>query len=281
MSMQSISRYSSLVNSVLTDDQIRRIAPSVFAEQAHESRSNRYRFFPTSQVLAGLRDNGFLPVRAQQSVVRLPDRREHTRHMLRLRHADHMKLTEIGSMIPEVVLVNSHDGTSAYQLMAGIFRLVCSNGLVIGERQFDLKVRHSGHKAIVDDVIDASFQVVESFPAVLESADSMKTVDVTRQQATAYATAALTMRYGQQDSGNIPAPIEPAQLIQRRRYDDEPDNVWTTYNVVQENLVRGGIRGRTKTNKRMRTRAINSVTEDVRLNRALWVLAQELKNAVA
>lgn len=281
MSMNSISHYSSLVNPVISDDEIRRVAPSVFAESAHDSRSDRYRFFPTSQVLAGLRENGFMPVRAQQSVVKLPDRREHTRHMLRLRHADHMKLVQVGSMIPEVVLINSHDGTSAYHLMAGIFRLVCSNGLVIGERQFDLKVRHSGHREIVHDVIDASFKVVESFPAVLESAESMKTVGVTRNQALAYATAALSMRYGQDDDGNIPAPIEPAQLIQRRRFEDEPGSVWTTYNTVQENLMRGGVRGRTKTNRRMRTRAINSVTEDVRLNRALWVLAQELKNAVA
>jgi hypothetical protein len=109
----------------------------------------------------------------------------------------------------------------------------------------------------------------------------MKTVGVNRNQALAYATAALSMRYGQDENGNVVAPVESAQLIQRRRFEDEPTNVWTTYNTVQENLMRGGVRGRTKTNKGIRTRAINSVTEDVRLNRALWVLAQELKNAVA
>ena len=109
----------------LTDDQIHRVAPSIFADAPHESRSQRYAYIPTAAVLTELRKEGFQPFMVTQTRVRDEGKREHTKHMLRLRHASQIH----GAEANEIVLLNSHDGTSSYQMLAGMFRFVCSNGL--------------------------------------------------------------------------------------------------------------------------------------------------------
>ena len=103
----------------LSDDQIRRVAPSIFADAPHESRSERYSYIPTAAVLTELRKEGFQPFMACQTRVRHEGRREHTKHMLRLRHANQINAREAN----EIILLNSHDGTSSYQLLGGMFRL--------------------------------------------------------------------------------------------------------------------------------------------------------------
>ena len=109
----------------LSDDQIRRVAPSIFADAPHQSRSERYAYIPTAAVLTELRKEGFQPFMVTQTRVRDEGKREHTKHMLRLRHASQIN----GAEANEIVLLNSHDGTSSYQMLAGQFRFVCSNGL--------------------------------------------------------------------------------------------------------------------------------------------------------
>ena len=103
----------------LSDDQIRTVAPSIFAEDKHTSRSDRYAYIPTGAVLSELRKEGFQPFMVCQTRVRDEGKREHTKHMVRLRHADQIN----GAEANEIILLNSHDGTSSYQMLAGMFRL--------------------------------------------------------------------------------------------------------------------------------------------------------------
>ena len=106
-------------NLPLSDDQIRTVAPSIFADTPHESRSERYSYIPTAAVLTELRKEGFQPFMVCQTRVRQEDRRDYTKHMLRLRHASQIN----GAEANEIILLNSHDGTSSYQMLAGMFRL--------------------------------------------------------------------------------------------------------------------------------------------------------------
>ena len=119
-SLGTITQFRS--NTPLTDDQIHRVAPSVYADAPHESRSERYQAIPTSVVLDALRNEGFFPFFAAQTAVRKESKREHTKHMLRLRHASQINQKEAN----EIILLNSHDGTSSYQMLAGMFRFVCA-----------------------------------------------------------------------------------------------------------------------------------------------------------
>ena len=151
--------------SPLTDEQIRNVAPSVFADAAHSSRSARYSTIPTSEVLASLRREGFQPFAVTQGGSRDEQKRDFTKHMLRLRHESTMG-AQVGDSFQEIVLVNSHDGTSSYQLMAGMFRLVCSNGMVVGAGNgFDeVRIKHAGN--VIPAVIDGCVEILGRLPEV-------------------------------------------------------------------------------------------------------------------
>jgi hypothetical protein len=256
-------------NTPLTNDQLRRCAPSIFAEQPYEKMSDKYSFIPTIQVLDGLRKEGFFPVYAGQSRTRSEEKRGYTKHVVRLRRAaDLERSLSVGTQLPEVVLVNSHDGASAYQLMAGIYRLVCSNGMICGDTYDKVSVRHSGD--VLDDCIDGCVRVVEDAETALERANSWRDIRLSTLEQSLLARAALGVRYGED-----PAPITAEHLLLARRAPDLSDDLWTTTNRIQENLIRGGLRGRGSTGRRMTTRAIKSVSEDIRLNRAIMTLAEE------
>lgn len=120
----------------LTREELFRVVPSVFSEDKHESRSERYTYIPTISLLDSLQREGFQPFFACQTRVRDPGRREHTKHMLRLRREGQIT----GKQVPEIILLNSHDGTSSYQMLPGLFRAVCQNGLVCGESFGEVRV---------------------------------------------------------------------------------------------------------------------------------------------
>lgn len=112
----------------LSDDQILSVVPSVFADGAHDSRSERYAHIPTSVVLAALKKEGFEPFMACRAHVRDDSRIGFAKHMLRLRHASQINTEDEAN---EIILLNSHDGTSSYQMLAGCFRFVCQNGCAV------------------------------------------------------------------------------------------------------------------------------------------------------
>lgn len=258
-------------NTPLSDDQIIKAAPSVFAESAHESRSSRYTYIPTIEVINGLRKEGFQPFMACQARTRTEGKEAFTKHMLRFRHQGQIN----GQEANEIILINSHDGTSSYQMLAGCFRFVCHNGLICGETLEDFRVRHSGD--IVGNVIEGAFRVLDDFEAVDGSKELMKSIALKPEHQQVFTRAALQLRY---DEGEH-APIEPHQLNQSRRFEDRGNDLWKTFNRTQENLISGGLQGRNAKGGRTTTREVKGVSENVRLNRALWTLAEEMAKLAA
>src|SRR5476649_2250512 len=192
--MQLSSRFASRspvlrADHPLSDDQIRTVAPSIFAEDKHASRSDRYSYIATGAVLSELRKEGFQPFMVCQTRVRDEGKREHTKHMVRLRHADQIN----GAEANEIILLNSHDGTSSYQMLAGVFRFVCQNGMVAGDTVGEVRVPHKGN--IVQNVINGAFDVLDGFDLIREQKAGMQAVTLNRDEQTAFARAALTLRY--------------------------------------------------------------------------------------
>lgn len=257
-------------NSPLSDDQIRRVAPSIFAEEAHGSRSERYTYIPTSAVLAKLRANGFAPFMVAQTRVRKEDRKDFTKHMLRLRHAGQANDTEAF----EVILLNSHDGTSSYQMMAGAFRFVCMNGLVCGDVVGDIRIPHKG--SVIDNVVQGAFDVLDGADLVREVRDDMRAIALTPSEERVFARAALELKY--EPSEAKPAPVTEDQLLRPRRFDDRGGDLWTAFNRVQENMMKGGLDARTANGRRASTRAVQGIDQNVKLNRALFSLAQGMRD---
>ena len=250
----------------LSDDQMRAVVPSIFQSEAHDSRSQRYTYVPTVDVLAGLRKEGFEPFFACQSKARDESKREFTKHMLRLRHASAVQT--VGE-VPEIILVNSHDGSTSYQMLAGMFRFVCCNGMVCGETVDEIRVHHKGD--IVGRVIEGAYSVVREFDRVKDSAESMKLLTLSKPEQSAFASAALVAKYGEDA-----APISADQVLRPMRREDAGSDLWSTFNRVQEHMVRGGDRSRNANGRRSSTRAVNGISQNVSLNRALWTLADQM-----
>ena len=260
----------------LGEDQMRAVAPSVFAPCPHASRSERYTYIPTIDVLRGLRKEGFEPFMVAQGYSRVEGKSEFTKHMIRMRHVGQDTRRAEAN---EIILINSHDGASSYQMLAGMFRFVCCNGLVIGDVVQDIRIPHKGN--VQGQVIDGAFRVLEEFEVVGEHTQAMKALPLERGEEMALATAALALRFGERttdDAGiQVPAPISAAQLTEPRRFEDAGQDLWSTFQRVQENVMRGGQAGRNAQGRRMRTRAVGSIDRGVSLNRALWMLAEEMR----
>lgn len=259
-------------NIPLTDEQILSVAPSIFAEDKHDSRSARYTYIPTIDLLTRLRQEGFNPFMVCQTRTRDVEKREHTKHMVRLRHTSHIGKDEAN----EIILLNSHDGSSSYQMLAGVFRFVCANGMVCGDTVADIRVRHSGQ--VIDNVIEGAFRVLEDFDKVDSQKDGMKAITLETGEQEAFARAALALKY---DTELAPAPITETQVLRSRRMDDQGNDLWTTFNRIQENLIRGGLRSRSATGQIRQTREVKGIDQNVKLNRSLWILAEEMRKLKA
>ena len=259
-------------DSPLGEDQMRAAAPSVFAEGKHSSRSERYTYIPTIEVMRGLKREGFEPFMVAQGASRIEGKAAFTKHMIRMRHAGQVQTRPEAS---EVILINSHDGASSYQLLAGVFRFVCCNGLVVGNVIDDIRIPHKGN--IQGEVIEGACRVLDQFEAVEASAEGMKALTLKPEEERAFATAALALRFGERGEGQPPAPITAEQLIEARRPEDLGHSLWTTFQRVQENVMRGGQSGRSAQGRRLHTRPVGSIDRAVSLNRALWVLAEEMR----
>jgi hypothetical protein len=271
-----ISNYSSQKLHPLDDSQLRNLAPSVFASQAMDGVSGKYTFLPTSEIVSRMRTNGWVPVSVKEQAVRLDTRRGFQKHVIRFQRADQMG--QILEYRPEICLLNSHDRSSAYQLHAGLYRFICSNGLIVADSTFEhISIRHSGFDP--DRVIDASFRVLESIPQLAENVEGFRARRLTPVEQRAFAEAAIILKYDETQN----APVGPDKVLQARRYEDSGDDLWKVFNRLQENLTRGGLKdySRRKENgkRHVRTRPVTGIDENVKLNKALWHLAEVLKNS--
>lgn len=258
----------------LDNEALFRHVPSIFAREAHDSRSSRYVYVPTIDIVEGLRREGWLPFFAVQSVPRDGSRHGHAKHMLRLRRDDSIGRSEAA----EVIIVNSHDGTSAYQMFAGMLRFVCTNSMIAGERFEEVRVPHKGN--IQHDIIEGVYTVAEDFPRLINASEAMKETRLSTDEQRLLGEVSLVARYGEDES-----PVTPDQIVTARRREDVGQSLWQTFNVIQENVIRGGLQGRRRNAegrvRRSQTRAINGIDQNVTLNRALWTLAEGMQRLKA
>ena len=268
----------------LSEDEMRRVAPSIFAARPHASRSERFRAIPTIEVLRGLEREGFVAVGARQSASRDASKTDYTKHLIRLRRLDDAQKYRVGDTVCEIILRNANGGTSAYELMAGLFRIRCLNSLVARIATIDsIKVRHSGDA--LQKVIDGTYRVLGQADAVLAAPLDWSRIALDCDARAALAASAHLLRFGDAE-GKVATPIKPEQLLTPRRADDRADDLWTVMNVVQENVMRGGLSARApastdqhggwRRGRVVTTRAINNIDRDVKLNRGLWCLGERM-----
>jgi len=252
----------------LSLEAVRSLAPAVFASGAHERTSSKYTFIPTERVLAGLMNVGFVPVEARQTHARRSSAL-HARHVLRLRRR--FETVDLNGSVPEVVFLNSHDGSSAYQLRMGLFRVVCTNGLIVSRAAFPAYcVSHRGN--VMEEVVSGALKIAENFEGLATQVEQMERRQLLKDDQLRFAERALALRCPDRTEAHMQA----AQLLNCRRVEDTGNDLFTILNRCQEALMRGGLARWSASGRLSRTRRIISIKEEVRLNSQLWDLASEV-----
>jgi hypothetical protein len=233
--------------------------------------SEKYVFVPTHTILDQFENQGWYPVDAKQARTKKSDVAER-QHIIRLANPEYTPvMPEVGSVTPQIILKNSHNGTSGIQLAIGLFRLVCSNGLVVADTQFaQIKRRHMGIDK--DEVMQVIYDAGREFPDIWNKISEYKSIKLTNGQKIDFATRVIEYNW------NEKSVITPEQLLVAKRREDESDDLFTTYNVVQENLQKGGVTYiNPRTQRPRRTRAITNGARDFQLNTALWSMMESFR----
>lgn len=280
----------------LSRQEIGRFTPSVLAVQKHDSRSQRYTYIPTWQLLQVLeKETGYIPTVAMQSGSRIEGKAEFTKHLLRLRHRDNLGFNQAD--VHEILITNSHDGTSGYVLQDGVFRLVCTNGLVRGDINHTHKVYHRGGDTIIQEVVESTLLLAKGAEEIMDTVKEMRANALDRNEQLLLAQWGMRTRFDLDRGtkaesnvveGSIVQPVEatkpviyqPQDFLRTRRREDYDSDIYTTMNKVQENLLKGHIRRATYNEQGYReihtTREVKGIDQNLRVNKALWEVAEVL-----
>lgn len=256
----------------LNNEQIREIAPSVFTSTPSNGVSKHYTHIPTSSVIEDMRTLGWGVVDAKQVKARRGVGFQ--KHLVVFRNPDVVINGNDGDTVyPQILLTNSHDGKNAFTFTAGLFRMICENGLVISTQQFEnVKMRHMGYS--FEELQTMIRGMVERLPLTVESMNKMKQIELDQNQALEFAKQAIEVRFGD-DAQNITVDLN--DLLKPTRIEDEGSDIWSRFNVVQEKLIHGGF-SYVAGSKSRKARKIKNFQQDQKINQELFSLALEYCN---
>jgi hypothetical protein len=262
--------YSNAVGSTLSLEDLRRDTPAVFAHSASHRTRATYRFINTHDVLQALWEAGFQVATARQTRTRRGTDPVHARHMIRLRPM--REILTLDSLIPEVCLINAHDGSSSYQLLAGLYRPLCKNGLIC--RLGDFALIRIPHRAnVLADVVAGARELTLQFDRIGALVQAMAARMLSEAERLAFATRALDIRWA--DRATRPRLLATS-LLEARQAADATPSLWHTFNTVQSATLAGGVAYHSAAARLVRTRRVHSIREDVRVNCALWQAAVQV-----
>ena len=249
-------------------DQLAKIAPSIFAEEPASKVSSRYGFVPTVNVVEELQGRGLVPVFAGQTLTRDINNRAFAKHLIRFR--PQYAPTIAKQSLPEVVLMNSHDGSSGFKLWAGIFRMVCCNGMIISDNVMgQVSVAHRSNAAQI--VGDRSIGFMGNIDHIEERIQRFMDRILSPLEQGQLAETAVQLRWGK----DRPTGLDHNSLLLTRRFEDAGASLWNTLNRIQENVIKGGV-NLNRPRRQSSTRVLRSVGDDARINAQLWEAADAL-----
>lgn len=230
------------------------------------SARNGIHSFPTRSIIEAMDAKGWGVVEAKVPKARVQRSRDFGIHQLvfQARIQTAIQDPRQGLIYPRLHIINSHNGTSPISVFAGLYALICTNGLIVSHGSVgEFRQRHA--KFSIEDAHAHIAQLTDSMDGMSEKVNAWGQLDLTSEQRNTFATKAARIRWNKPED-SIP---ETESILQPQRMADEGTNLWTTFNVVQENLLRGGY----SRNKR-KTRTVNNIRENLRINQNLWALAE-------
>jgi hypothetical protein len=258
----------------LTKEQIQSKAGSVFTTHGSQNTSEKYTHIPTAKVVEDMELLGWGVVDAKE--VKARKGIGFQKHLLVFRNNDLQITSENGDMVwPQILLTNSHDGKNAFTFTAGLFRLICENGMVISTQQFEkMKIRHMGYS--FEELQATIRSMVEKLPLTVEALNKFKSVELGQEQALEFAKKAITTRFTEQEIENVNIDFE--ELLRPTRKEDEGQDLWSVYNVVQEKIIHGMFNYSSGVKVR-KARKIKNFEQDMKINEQLFEMAMEYAHA--
>ena len=261
-------------NKFLSKKQINDVAPSVFTNHPSSDVTEKYTFIPTEKVIDDMEMLGWKPVDAKEVKARKKETIGYQKHLIVFRNDDVVINGEDGDTVfPQILITNSHDGKNAFQFTAGLFRMICENGLVIATDEFaDLKMRHMGYT--FEDLQVLIRGMVEKLPLTVEAMNKMKEVELQEEQMFNLAKSFLDIRVEGTNNTYDKQAIEDVLNVQRKK--DEGNMLWEVFNRVQENIIEGNFEYKTQGGKVRQARIIKNFKQDQDVNKKMFSKALEL-----
>ena len=258
----------------LTKEQIRSKAGSVFTTHGSQNTSEKYTHIPTAKVVEDMELLGWGVIDAKE--VKARKGIGFQKHLLVFRNNDLQITSENGDTVwPQILLTNSHNGKNAFTFTAGLFRMICENGLVISTQQFEkMKIRHMGYS--FEELQATIRSMVEKLPLTVDALNKFRSVELGQEQALEFAKKAITTRFSEEEIENVNIDFE--ELLRPTRKEDEGQDLWSVYNVVQEKIIHGMFNYSNGVKVR-KARKIKNFEQDMKINEQLFEMAMEYAHA--
>lgn len=252
----------------LTKEEIQEQAPAVASTQAASNVSDKYVHVPTMELVDDMAKLGW-GVSDVKQVGSKKGLNKFKKHLVTFRNESIVIKGDDGETVyPQILLTNSHDGLSSFQFRAGLFRLVCSNGLVIATEDFgQMRIRHKGYS--FQELKKTVMELVEELPVTVETLNKFREVVLSDEQKHELAMKAIGIRFGENG-----AEVDVQEILKPTRKEDEGSDLWTVFNVIQEKMVRGKFKYKTIKGRNKTARTIKNFNRDVKLNEELYQLAE-------
>ena len=227
-----------------------------------EKLSPKYDLISTESVVNLMKEEGFRVTQTNSLKPRKRDPRM-VRHFVRMRHESYLQ--EINGSVPEIMLINANDGTSSLRMEAGLFRFVCSNGLIVKSQDIaSARIRHLD--------VTAEKVLAEANRVIKGAQESARRIDVFKSRVLSQAemrdfSVMASLAWG--------GRVMPHSLLDARREEDKGNDLWRVFNRIQENIVKGGVVGTSSRGQATRTHGIRAMDNTVKVNLKLWELAEE------
>ncbi len=249
----------------LTDDELFKQAPSIFAETPINGVSDKYAFVPTYTVLNTFRNAGYYPVMASESKIRNEENRGYQKHIIQFRNLDNLLMPNALEEYADIVLTNSHNRTTSFKVDLAYWRLVCSNMLIVPSHTFvSNSIIHSGFQEV--KISDAIEEVTSYMPTMEQEISTFKQIQLSHMEQRSLAVAAVSLRFDTKKH-----LVDPNELLTIHRQEDADSSLWTTFNRIQEAIIRGGVKGKNiETGRNFTSKPINAITANFSLNKELW-----------
>jgi hypothetical protein len=259
-------------DSFLTLDEVKQRAKSIFTETAAPTVSDKFTHIPTNRVIEDMEQLGWGVVDAKEVKARKEETKGFQKHLVVFRNPDVVINGSDGDTVfPQILLTNSNDGKNAFTFTAGLFRMVCENGLVVSTEQFnDVKMRHMGYT--FEELQVQIREMVEQLPLTVESMNKMKQIQLTEEQAQDLAKKALTTRFTEEQVKDVKVDLN--ELLKPTRDEDKGTDLWSVFNVIQEKILNGDFNYISGVKQR-KARKVKNFKQDMEINQKLFAMAAE------